>query len=111
MRKTGSELTSEMVGPAGSIADGAFSRWIGCEDELWSFADLEAGPLSGDCARACETDSPAKRQKTNTARTENDRLVRKVIGNPCLQVYSGTSGRRIPKARSVRRIGRGKWVE
>jgi hypothetical protein len=39
-----------MVGPAGSIADGAFSRWIGCEDELWSFAGLGAEPLSGDCA-------------------------------------------------------------
>ena len=50
MRKTGSELTSEMVGPAGSISVGAFSCWKGCEDELCPFADLGAEPLSEDCA-------------------------------------------------------------
>jgi hypothetical protein len=33
MRKTGSELTSEMVGPAGSTSDGAFSRTKSGEEE------------------------------------------------------------------------------
>jgi hypothetical protein len=50
MIKTGSGLTSEMVGPAGSIDEGDLSCWKGCEDELCPFSDLGAEPLSEDCA-------------------------------------------------------------
>jgi hypothetical protein len=62
--KTGSELTSEMVGPAGSTRnDGDFSCWTGGpEDELWR----EPEELSdGRCA-----DNPAARQRT-VVRTTN----------------------------------------
>ena len=34
IRNTGSELISEMVGPAGSTSDGAFSRWNPIDDEF-----------------------------------------------------------------------------
>jgi hypothetical protein len=33
IRKTGSELTSEMVGPAGSTSEGAFSRTMFPEED------------------------------------------------------------------------------
>jgi len=43
MKKTGSELISEMVGPAGSMSDGAFSRCMpgadADEDELCELED------------------------------------------------------------------------
>ena len=49
MRKTGSTLTSEMVGPAGSTSEGAFSRTkSGEEDEVCSSADELAEPLLED---------------------------------------------------------------
>jgi hypothetical protein len=41
MRKTGSELISEMVGPAGSTSDGAFSGWA--RVELFYRAAASAG--------------------------------------------------------------------
>jgi hypothetical protein len=48
MAKTGSELTREMVGPAGSTSEGAFSC-TGWEDELCRSDD---GLLLEDCAKA-----------------------------------------------------------
>jgi hypothetical protein len=51
IRKTGSELVSEIVGPAGSTSDGAFSctkPW-GCEeDALWPLAGGAAELLLED---------------------------------------------------------------
>jgi hypothetical protein len=41
MMNTCSEGMSEIVGPAGSISEGAFSRAYNCpEDELWSEEEL-----------------------------------------------------------------------
>jgi hypothetical protein len=43
MVKTDSSLTSEMVGPAGSTSEGAFSCTIaGEEEELWLLEELPA---------------------------------------------------------------------
>jgi hypothetical protein len=41
MMNTGSALMSEIVGPAGSISEGAFSRaYIGPEEEFWLDEEL-----------------------------------------------------------------------
>jgi hypothetical protein len=42
--------------------------------------------LSEDWPRAVAAGNPATRHKTATERTANDRMVRNVIENPCLQV-------------------------
>jgi hypothetical protein len=57
MMKTGSSLTRDIVGPAGSTRDGAFSC-TGCEDELWRGG---GGLLLEDCARAFEEPEAARR--------------------------------------------------
>jgi hypothetical protein len=59
MINTGSELISEIVGPAGSISDGAFSwAYTPEEDELW-LLELPFEDWAQDGAAAI----PASRQK------------------------------------------------
>lgn len=84
---TGSELTSEMVGPAGSTREGVFSCTYpcACEDDDCPLDEL----LPEDWARAGAGARPASRQKRTAEKMANDRNVRDVIREPCLQVYSG----------------------
>jgi hypothetical protein len=78
MRKTGSELTSEMVGPAGSTSDGAFSCWKAIEeDELWLLPELLA-----DWPKAALHAEPAESHKTEAKRKANSRAVRNVMCIP-----------------------------
>jgi hypothetical protein len=82
MRKTGSALTSEMVGPAGSTNEGAFSRTnSGEEDEVCSPLDGLAELLE-DWANAVAGEKPAKRQKTAADRTAKDGNALNVMKNP-----------------------------
>ncbi len=84
MTKTGSELTSEMVGPAGSTSEGAFSRGgSACEEEelCWPLDELLE-----DWAWLTADKSPASRHETAAENTANDRILREVMCGPCLQV-------------------------
>ena len=79
---TGSELISEMVGPAGSISDGAFSRaYICVEDELW----LEE-ELANDCAGAGTGAKAANKHKVEAEKKAKNCNRRGVMRRPCLQV-------------------------
>jgi hypothetical protein len=70
MMKTGSALISEMVGPAGSTSEGAFSRTNSdVEDEVCPPLDELEELLPEDWASAAAGARPAKRQKTATDRT------------------------------------------
>jgi hypothetical protein len=83
MRKTGSELTSEMVGPAGSTSEGAFSRTkSGEEDEVCPPPACLAELLLEDWVRAATGARPANRQKAAVARTAEDENVLSVMKNP-----------------------------
>jgi hypothetical protein len=82
MRKTGSVLTSEIVGPAGSTSEGAFSRTkSGEDDEVCSLPDGLA-ELLGDWACAMAGEKPAKRQKTAADRTVKNGNGLDVMKNP-----------------------------
>jgi hypothetical protein len=82
MRKTGSALTSEMVGPAGSTSEGAFSRTkSGKEEDVCPPPD-EPGELLEDWARAEAGAIPAKRQRTATGRTAKNEYGLNVMKNP-----------------------------
>jgi hypothetical protein len=59
MMKTGSSLTRDIVGPAGSTSDGAFSC-RGCEDELCRGG---GGLLLEDCAPAFEEPEVVRRER------------------------------------------------
>jgi hypothetical protein len=73
--KTGSELMSEMVGPAGSMSEGAFSRWTGdAEEELCCELD--------DCA--CEKTRTAMRVRAKASEAESEDG-RKSMNDPCLK--------------------------
>jgi hypothetical protein len=89
MKKTGSELTSEIVGPAGSTKKvGAFSCWIveEDEDELWREPEELLG---ADWVRPGFGKSATPRQIRSAAG----------ISETCLQVYldalAGSNGSRI----------------
>jgi hypothetical protein len=83
MRKTGSALTSEMVGPAGSTSEGAFSRTnSGEEDEVCPPPGELAELLLEDWANAVAGVRPAKRQKTAADRTAKDGKALNVMKNP-----------------------------
>jgi hypothetical protein len=83
MRKTGSALTSEIVGPAGSTSEGAFSRTkSGEEDEVCPPADELAELLLEDWARAAAAARPAKRQKTAADSTAKSGNTLNVMKNP-----------------------------
>jgi hypothetical protein len=70
MRKTGSALTSEMVGPAGSTSEGAFSRTkSGEEEDVCPPPDEPDELLLEDWASAEAGAMPAKRQRTAAGRT------------------------------------------
>jgi hypothetical protein len=86
MRKTGSELTSEMVGPAGSTSEGAFSCTKACgEDELCPApGDLEELLLE-DWAQATVDGRTAHRQKTANKKAAEDRNALNVMKNPVCQ--------------------------
>jgi hypothetical protein len=72
MRKTGSVLIIEMVGPAGSTSEGAFSCAIsGDEDEVCSSLGALAELLVG-WANDVAGERQAKMQKTATIRTAKD---------------------------------------
>ena len=78
--KTGSALISEMVGPAGSISEGAFSRLkSGEEDEACCFP---VSLLLEDWAWAAIGAKQVNRQKTAVDRTAEDGSALSVIGNP-----------------------------
>jgi len=65
-------LIIEMVGPAGSTSEGAFSRTKSDdEDEVCSPLG-ELAELPEDWANAAAGERPAKRQKTATGRTAKD---------------------------------------
>lgn len=71
--KTCSEGTSEMVGPAGSTSEGAFSCCAGpVEDELDEPCCLDE-LLSDDWACAGAGQEPANRTKTAETENRNDR--------------------------------------
>jgi len=72
MRKTGSVLIIEMVGPAGSTSEGAFScTKSGDEDDVCSpLGELAELPVGW--ANAAAGEKQAKRQKTATDRTAKD---------------------------------------
>jgi hypothetical protein len=73
MMKTGSELTSEMVGPAGSTSEGAFSCTNPCaEDELWPFSEGVAELLLELWERAMAGERPAGRQRKASDKTAED---------------------------------------
>jgi hypothetical protein len=83
MRKTGSELISEMVGPAGSTSDGAFSRANACEEEELCPAPEELDELAPeDWARAEVERRPANMQETAIERTAEDGYALNVMKNP-----------------------------
>jgi hypothetical protein len=86
MMKTGSALISEMVGPAGSIKDGAFSRAIVCvcEEEVWPDWDGLAGLLPGDWAHAMADGRTARRQFAAKVRVTEDGSALDVMKNPAL---------------------------
>jgi hypothetical protein len=80
--KTGSVLTSEIVGPAGSTSEGAFSRTkSGEDDEVCSLPDVLAELLE-DWASAVAGEKPAKRQKTAADRTAKNGNGLDVMKNP-----------------------------
>jgi hypothetical protein len=73
---------SEMVGPAGSISEGAFSRAYICpEDELW----LEEELLE-DWAGVNMGANPTNKNRIATGKKAED-CNRRVMRKPCLQVY------------------------
>jgi hypothetical protein len=79
MTKTGSALTSEMVGPAGSTSEGAFSRTkSGEEDDVCPPAD----ELLEDWASAAAGAILAKRQNIAAERTVTDGNALNVMKNP-----------------------------
>jgi hypothetical protein len=83
MTKTGSALISEMVGPAGSTSEGAFSRTkSGEEDEVCPPPAELAGLLPEDWARAAAGANPANRQKNAADRTAEDESALNVMKNP-----------------------------
>jgi hypothetical protein len=99
MKKTGSELTSEIVGPAGSTKKvGAFSCWIveEDEDELWREPEELLG---ADWVRPGFGKSATPRQIRSAAGTEFERRNGNCISETCLQVYldalAGSNGSRI----------------
>ncbi|MGO9937195.1 MAG: hypothetical protein ACLPH3_05945, partial [Terracidiphilus sp.] len=74
MKKTGSELISEIVGPAGSTRKvGAFSRWMAAadEEELWREPD---GAFSDDWVWPHLGNSAAPRQKKTADGTKYVRM-------------------------------------
>jgi hypothetical protein len=83
MKKTGSELISEMVGPAGSISEGAFSVASRCEEgECCPPAADWAGLLDEDWARATAAAYPASRQIAAAQNTAEDRKTLDVMKKP-----------------------------
>jgi hypothetical protein len=83
MRKTGSALINEMVGPAGSISEGVFSRAkSGEEEEFRSLPACPAGLLLEDCAWAATGAKHASRQKTAVERKAEDGSALSVMKNP-----------------------------
>ena len=73
MKKTGSELTSEIVGPAGSTRKvGAFSCWIVEEDEEEFWCEPEE-LLGEDCVRPGFGESATPKQIRSAAGTEYER--------------------------------------
>jgi len=75
-------LTIEMVGPAGSTSEGAFSCATTCEEDEFC-ALLE--PLLDDCARAASGGRPANRKSAAAERRTEDRIALNVIENPALK--------------------------
>ncbi len=75
MMKTGSELISEMVGPAGSTSEGAFSRGgpTGPEDEEDEEEELCA------CAAACTGENAGDRHSAAATAA-----LKKRIGENCI---------------------------
>jgi hypothetical protein len=82
MRKTGSTLTSEIVGPAGSTSDGAFSRTKSAEEDEVCPPPDGLAELLEDWVIAVAGKRPAKRQKTAADRTAKDGNVLNVMKNP-----------------------------
>src|SRR6185312_8943025 len=91
MKNTGSEVMSEIVGPAGLTSEGVCSvRYWGDEDDE---EDDELWPPSGDCARAIAIPIPAQRKNARAVDTAAGRFVHSFIEEPCLQVYFGAGAR------------------
>src|SRR6185312_15719941 len=87
MKNTGSEVMSEIVGPAGLTSEGVCSvRYWGDEDDE---EDDELWPPSGDWARAIAIPIPAQRKNVRAVDTAAGRFVHSFIEEPCLQVYFG----------------------
>jgi hypothetical protein len=83
MRKTASELMSEMVGPAGSTSEGAFSLAKACEGEEFCPAAEELEELAPeDWARAAGKGRPANKQKTARRRRTEYLDALSVMENP-----------------------------
>jgi hypothetical protein len=82
MTNTGSALTSEMVGPAGSTSEGAFSRTNSGEDDEVCPPPDGLAVLLEDWAYAASGEYPAKRQKTAANRTAKYGNVLNVMKNP-----------------------------
>jgi hypothetical protein len=83
MRKTGSELISEMVGPAGSTSEGAFSRAYAGEEEEFCPGPEELEELAlEDWARAEGKGRAANRQRRAAERTAEDGDDLNVMENP-----------------------------
>jgi hypothetical protein len=83
MRKTGSALTSEMVGPAGSTSEGAFSRTkSGEEEDVCPTPDEPDELLLEDWASAETGAMPVIRQKTATGRRAKTEYGLNVMKNP-----------------------------
>jgi len=71
-----------MVGPAGSISDGAFSRaYISVEDELWLLEELPEA-----CAEDEAGVNPANKLKIAAEHKAWNCNGRGVMRKPCLQV-------------------------
>jgi hypothetical protein len=81
MIKTGSELIRDIVGPAGSTKDGAFSRSAPAEeeDELWG--DLLETVSEGACPLADTQKGPIDRQSA-VATEKNKRQNKDGIWEP-----------------------------
>src|SRR6185437_12631581 len=87
MKNTGSEVMSEIVGPAGLTSEGVCSvRYWGDEDDE---EDDELWPPSGDWARAIAIPIPVQRKNARAVDTAAGRFVHSFIEEPCLQVYFG----------------------
>jgi hypothetical protein len=83
MKKTGSALIREMVGPAGSMSEGVFSREkSGEEEEFRSLPACPAGLLLEDWALTATGAKHASRKRTAVNKKAEDENALCVMKNP-----------------------------